>query len=140
MRDYYLRCTEADVPLLLRLGKALGALQDLEDDQGDTKTVGSNGSTLDVIGAIYSAPVDTGKVDKDGNPIFIPGEPKKDAKGKVYWHANLRTDLDLLTVAQDMAKVNPEIALYLPDISRFFITDPSTGLATAPANPVRVFL
>ena len=140
MRDYYLRCIESDVPLLLRLGTALGVLQEVQDEEGNTKITGTTGSSFDVIGPIYSPAVATGVVDANGFPVFIPGDPKKNANGNVYWHANLRTELDLLSVAQDIAKVNPEIALYLPDISRFFITDSVTELAAAPANPVRVFL
>lgn len=139
MNLYYLRCIEADVPKLLSLGIALGALQELTDEDGNTKTVAAGGGALDIIGPIYAAATPTGVFDQQGFEIFQQGAPKADASGNVYWHANLLTHLNLRDAAEALATANPEIAAGLADIGKFFVTD-ATGAAVPPAQPARVFL
>lgn len=140
MNLYYLRCIESDVPELFALGKALGALEEFTDPETNVTSIKSVvGGSLDVIGPIYSPIVATGAFDANGFPIFIPGEPKKDANGNVYWHANLLTPIDLRATAETMAASNPDIATNLQHINRFFVTDVK-GVAVPPAQPVRVFL
>lgn len=139
MHLYYLRCIEADVPSLLGLGKTLGALRDVEDDQGNVKTVATEGGALDIIGPIYSAPTPTGVLDAFGVEIFQQGAPKADADGNAYWHANLLTPVDLRATAEQLEYTHPEIAAGLAAVGKFFVTD-ATGAAVPPAQPARVFL
>ena len=126
VNTYYLRCIESDIATLLALGKTLGALADFTDpDTHVVRVVAAQGGCLDVIGRINDQ---------------ATGLPKADAGGAIYWHANLLTPLDLRDVADAMSASNPAIAAGLADLTRFFIVDPQTWHATAPAQPVRVWL
>jgi len=120
MNTYYLRCIESDIPQLIALGHALGALQ-----TQDEVVTATDGGYWDVLGAL---------------PDFTDSETlRKDAEGNTYWHANLRTPVDLRERAEALALANPEIAGALSQISRFFVVD-AEGKAVSPAYPSRVFL
>jgi hypothetical protein len=123
MIDYYLRTTEPLWPVLLDLGVRLGAIK-LDEDGKPYAVSGA----FDFIGPIYEP---TGDV-IDEQPVM---EPLRSPSGDIYWHANLRTDLDLreLQAASDDAEITSA------DLSMFFVAD-ETGELKAPDHPRRVFL
>ncbi len=113
MTDYALRCTQQDKPQLIALGVALGVLQ-IDAETGVVS--GTQGSAWDEIGPIYDAA---------GNPVLAPD-------GQPYWHANLRTEVDLRAAAAQASV--PEA-----DLGRWFLVD-ADGRPVLPATPARVWL
>ena len=118
MNDYYLRCIETDVPTLLALGVLLGALSITDG------VVSAPGGAIDIIGH---------------KPDYLTGETLCDSSGVPYWHANLRTPLNLRSVAEEIATAHPEVAAGLSDLGRFFVVDVG-GVVVPPQFPQRVFL
>jgi len=121
MTDYALRCTQQDKPQLIHLGMALGVLQIVQERDPETnqlvnlQVTGAQGSAWDEIGPIY----------ENDLPILAPdGEP--------YWHANLRTEVNLAEAAA---------AAGIPDdgLSRWFVVGPD-GRPVLPTTPARVWL
>lgn len=118
MTDYALRCTQQDKPQLIALGVALGVLQ---IDAETSAVSGTPGSAWDEIGPIHDAA---------GDPVLADdGEP--------YWHANLRTDVDLMTRAEAIG--GPVVAAAMTQLSRWFVAD-VLGNPVQPASPARVWL
>lgn len=131
MNTYYLRCVDSDLPRLLALGHALGALQTFEDVVSAT-----GGGCWDVLGTLPDpATAQTGGFEM---PV-VYADILRDAEGAPYFHANLRTPINLRDAAEALAATNPAIAGALASIPRFFVSD-DLGAATSPANPARVFL
>jgi hypothetical protein len=123
MNDYYLRCVESDVSTLIALGVILHALVVTHDDAGQ-QVITAPGGALSVIGQL---------------PDLVTGEPLRDPAGAVYWHANLRTPVDLRATAEALAAARPEIAAGLATIGRYFVVD-AAGAAVPPASPRQVWL
>lgn len=123
MNDYYLRCIITDKPNLIALGVILGALQVDRDDSGSS-VISAPGGCLDQIGTRAN---------------YLTGETLCDENGVPYWHANLRSPINLRDAAMVLAATHPEIAGGLADLGRFFVVD-EAGAAVAPAFPQRVFL
>ena len=141
MHDYYLRCVEADVPQLLQLGHVLGVLQTVPDT-GDV--TGGVGSAWDVIGPIH---VPTGGTIKGVGDFPDTPElaPRKNSQGEVWWHANLRTHIDLREAAQalvdknlELGEEHPELEQALANLSKYFVVD-AQGQPVPPAEPHRIF-
>ena len=129
MNQYALRTTPDLWPTLIANGITLGAIQ--QDEDGNVSAI--NGA-WDYIGEIHEP---TGEVDEEGLPITAP---ITDEQGTPYLHANLKTPLDLLQVAQQMASQDQAIADGLTNLTSFFIIDSRTGLARFPNSPVRTWL
>jgi hypothetical protein len=137
MNDYYLRCIETDVPTLIALGTLLGALETLTDDDGVSRVVAPGGA-LDIIGAVMSW--DSGTMETiEGRSVRVGQTPSCDSNGVPYWHANLRTPVDLRGVAEKIAAENPGVAAGLADLSKFFVVD-ADGAAVPPKILHRVYL
>lgn len=108
MTDYALRCTQQDKPQLISLGV-------LQTDAETGAVSGAQGSAWDEIGPVF----------KDDAPVLADdGEP--------YWHANLRTDVDLATRAS-------ELGIDASNLARWFVVGPD-GRPAMPATPARVWL
>ncbi len=120
MNDHYLRCVETDRTTLVQLGVVLGALA----IDPDTGTVSAPGGAWDEIGH---------------KPDWQTGLPICDPHGVPYWHANLRTPVDLRAVATALAPTHLAIAAGLAVEGRYFVVD-AAGAAVPPAYPARVFL
>jgi hypothetical protein len=79
-----------------------------------------------------------------GETVVVDGietaltEPVRDAQGNLYWHANLRTTIDLRERAEAKAASNPELAEALADLDRYFVTDES-GQPKVPNEPAMVW-
>lgn len=109
-QDYALRCTLEDKPQLVALGVALGVLQvlvvDVEQPGVMGVVQGTEGSAWDEVGEIEGAPG--------------------------FWHANLRTTVDLATRAA-------ELGIDASNLARWFLVEPD-GRPTMPRTPARVWL
>lgn len=117
-QDYALRCTQQDKPQLIALGVALGVLQ-IDAETGAVN--GTQGNAWDEIGSIYDA----------------AGQPVLADDGKPYWHANLRTDVDLMTRAEAIG--GSAVAAAMAQLGRWFVAD-VLGNPVQPAAPARVWL
>lgn len=109
MTDYALRCTQQDKPQLIALGVALGVLQiDADVEQPGVMGVvqGTEGSAWDEVGEIEGAPG--------------------------FWHANLRTTVDLAARAA-------ELGIDASNLARWFLVGPD-GRPTMPRTQARVWL
>jgi hypothetical protein len=130
MNQYALRTTPDLWTTLIINGITLGAIQ--QDEDGNVSA--TQGGAWDYIGEIHQP---TGATDEEGAPITAP---ITDEQGTPYLHANLKTPLDLLKVAQQMASQDQAIADGLANLSSFFIINPNTGKARLPNSPVRTWL
>jgi hypothetical protein len=128
-RNYFLRCLESDRPKLLSLGVLLGALQESEG-----KHYATAGDFVE-IGYVYRPTGETVLVDGIETALT---EPVGDENGNLYWHANLRTTMNLREIAEAMAVSNPELAEGLSQLYRYFVTD-ELGQPKAPNDPAVVW-
>lgn len=119
MYDNALRCIEADYPVLLAMGQAMGAVS--VDGLGNVIPAG--GVEWDYIG--YKP---------DGLGGFL-----EDGSGNKYVHINIRTPFSIGQAAEQLAVIYPEIGSALANPGRFFIVD-GTGEAILPEVPMRIFL
>lgn len=123
MTDYFIRCTQADIPAMRALGLALGILA-----QHEGQWFANAPHAYQELGSLHGA---------DGMPILaLDGQP--------YWHANLRfAGPSLLGHAQAVLAASPSselaTAIEPQNFRRFFVVDPVTGEATRPAQPAVVF-
>ena len=132
MNQYALRTTPDLWPTLIANGITLGAIQ--QDEDGNVSAI--NGA-WDYIGEIHEPTGETQTIDGVETPITAP---ITNDQGVPYLHANLKTPLDLLKVAQQMASQDQAIADGLSNLTSFFIIDSRTGLARFPNSPVRTWL
>lgn len=142
INDYYLRCQQSEITTLYAMGLSLGLVTQAVDQSGNPiagQYVAVPPHALDVIGTKYKP---TGQMttvtQADGSTMQVPQMATVvDSTGVPYYHANLRTPIDLL--AQAEASADPNVQAALKQIASWFITDPATGLAAAPAEPARVW-
>lgn len=129
MRDYWLRATEQNWPMLLALGVKLGAITVDESIISATHNGG-----WDYIGPIHEP---TGETQTDDEGFEHPvTAPKLDTHGNLLLHANLRTPLDLRAIAE--ASEDEDIIAGLSAMPAFFVTD-EHGEPVPPNQPARVF-
>lgn len=131
MNTYWLRCADADLPQLLALGHALGVIQTNEGVV--TATQGGCWVEIGTLPDPATAQVGFGEL-----PV-VYSDIRRDPQGRPYWHANLRTPIDIRAAAEALAIANPSIAEALSEVPKFFVTD-AEGNATSPANPALVFV
>jgi hypothetical protein len=128
-RNYWCRSIESDWAELLALGVLLGALKESEG-----KHYAVAGDFVE-IGYVYRPTGETVLVDGIETAL---AEPVRDAQGNLYWHANLRTTINLREIAEAMAVSNPEMAEGLSQLHRYFVTD-QNGQPKAPNDPAVVW-
>lgn len=128
-RNYFLRCIESDKAELLALGVLLQVLQESEGRHCATA-----GDFVE-IGYVYRPTGETVLVDGIETAVT---EPVRDENGNLYWHANLRTTINLRERAGAMAVSNPELAAALSQLGKYFVTD-ELGQPRAPNNPAVVW-
>lgn len=126
---YFIRTIAADYPVMIALGKALGALAEFEG------TIYAPGGTWDPIGPIHKPTGEMVDTPMGPQPVLTP---LVDGDGNEYIHANILTPVNLKETAVAMAAAHPEIAAGLADLGKFFLLD-AEGNARAPTNPHRVF-
>ena len=119
MYDNALRCTEADYPVLLAMGTAMGAV-----------SVDGLGNIIPAAGVEW---------DYIGYKPIGGGQFLEDGQGNKYVHINIRTPFSVGQAAAQLALIYPEIGSALSNPGRFFIVD-GTGEAVLPEVPMRVFL
>lgn len=140
--DYFVRALPADWPLLVHLGEKLGALrvsQPPVDENGEpigepTVSAAAPGA-WDFLGVIHKP---TGNMIETEQGEVPETAPVVDANGEAYWHANLRTTVNLGDVAQQLAESDPEVAEAMSQLGRFFLLD-EAGQPRAPSAPHRVW-
>lgn len=125
-RDYYLRCVEADKTLLLQLAVVLGMINDRGDPTNEA-------GIWHEIGPINVPTGETTTDPETGDEIALTA-PLVDDQGRVYWHYNLTTTVDLRARAEALAVGNPALAGALSSMARFFPVD-EHGNPRAPNNP-----
>lgn len=128
-RNYHLRCLESDKPQLLALGVLLQVLQESEGKHHATA-----GDFVE-IGYVYRPTGETVLVDGIETALT---EPVRDENGNLYWHANLRTTIDLRERAEAMAVSSPELAQALSQLGKYFVTD-ELGQPKVPNDPAVVW-
>lgn len=131
-RDYFIRCVDADVHLVLQLGQVLGVL----NEDGEPTERAAVWYVLNGDGRYYPPNPDA-VIDPETGEQTPPPEPLRDTEGSLYWHANLTTDFDLLAHAQALAEDHPELAGALTNLERFFPVD-EEGKPRRPKNPACV--
>lgn len=131
-RNYFLRCLESDKAKLLALGVMLGVIQEQDGNYyataGDFFPVNGDGKVYRPTGETVLA---------DGIETALT-EPVRDNNGNLYWHANLRTTINLRERAEAMAVSNPELAEALSQLGKYFVTD-EEGKPRAPNQPACVW-
>ena len=133
--DYYVRALPADWPALIALGERLGVLSVYTDETG-AETVSAKGpGCWDFIGVLYRPTGNTITTDEGDTPEMAP---VTDAAGVPYWHANLRTVVDLGARARELAPSDPAIAAAMAQLTRFFLLD-ADGNPRQPSAPARMF-
>jgi hypothetical protein len=128
---YYLRCLEADKPLLLGLAQKLGLL--IEQD-GELVP---HECTWDEIGHIFQPTGNVSVVDDQEVPeVAIV----TDKTGQPYWHINVRTpySLDEIAAAVYAKTQDAQLGAAMQQMGRFFVMGPD-GRPIAPKAPARVF-
>jgi hypothetical protein len=128
-RDYWIRCIEADKPLLMELGQVLGMLN---AEGGMT----SECAVWHEIGPINKPTGETTTDPETGETVDITA-PLVDDEGNVYWHYNLTTTVDIRARAEALATEHPALAVALSQMGRFFPVD-ELGQPRRPASPVCV--
>lgn len=119
-QDYYLRCSQDDVPALMELAVELGILR---------------------LEGVWYVPVKDCWVWVPIGLLYEGESPIRNVDGVPYWHANLRLDCDLYAMAQDAYRTRPSpvLAYGLTHIGEFFYVG-QDGRAKRPAEPQVVFL
>ena len=133
--DYYVRALPADWPALVDLGVRLGALRVDVDEAGAERVNTEGPGCWDVIGVLYRPTGNTITTDEGDTPEMAP---VTDAAGVPYWHANLRTVVDLGARARELAPSDPAIAAAMAQLTRFFLLD-ADGNPRQPSAPARMF-
>lgn len=123
--NYHLRCLESDKQSLLDFGVLLKVLQVSEG-----KYYATAGDFVE-IGYVYRPTGETVLVDGIPTPLTAP---VVDDQGRPYWHANLRTTVNIRERAEARAASNPELASALSQIGKYFVTG-EDGQPKAPSNP-----
>jgi hypothetical protein len=139
--DYFLRCIEADKPLLDALAVKLGMRTETVAEDG-TKTLASVDCEWDEVGRILVPTGRTIQVEEGG--VMVERDemaPKADAQGNIYYHANLRTRLSLGDIAAARYAETKDDALgsALQSMGRFFVVG-EDGRPVRPKAPTVVFL
>lgn len=136
--DYYIRVLPANYDKLLQLGETLGILKVYEDLETNQKIVSVTDGSWDYIGEIYR-PTGEFTQDDEGNQIAVQDSIKDSETGIPYIHINLRTTIDILSLAQEKALDNTDIQEALNSIGSFFVTEHGTNKPKIPNRPARVF-
>lgn len=124
-RNYFLRSAHADRPQLLALGVLLGVLREHKGRHYATA-----GDFVE-LGPVCRPTGETVLVDDIETALT---EPVLDDNGQPYWHANLRTTINLRERAEAMAASHPELASALSQLGKYFVADES-GQPRAPNHP-----
>lgn len=127
--NYWCRCLESDKAELLALGVLLQVLQESEGKHHATA-----GDFVE-IGYVYRPTGETVLVDGIETEIT---SPVIDMGGNKYWHANLRTTIDIEARALALAETYPELAAGLADRGKYFVVN-AQGETVAPSNPALVW-
>jgi hypothetical protein len=128
MNDYYIRCTQAKVPELLKLAVMVGILKQPE---AGVYYPASPQIVWVPLGTLYKS---------SANPEIAP-EPRLAPDGKPWFHANLRVPFDsLLDYVQGVYAANPspELGAAIASIGDFFLLN-QDGTQAVPGNPAVVF-
>lgn len=131
-RNYFLRSTQADKANLLALGVLLGVLAEHE---GSHYATAGDFIILNDDGKVYRPTGETVVIDGIETALTAP---VLDDQGQPYWHANLRTTINLRERAEAMAASHPELAGALSQFGKYFVTD-EEGNPAAPKNPACVW-
>jgi hypothetical protein len=134
--DYYLRSLPQHWPTLIALGVKLGALSVYEAEDGESVVSTATPGCWDFIGVLHKPTGNLLPASFEGGEALPEMVPVTDEDGVAYWHANLRTTLDLGEVAREMAQTDPEIADAMRTLDLFFLLD-AEGRPRAPARPAR---
>lgn len=121
MSDCFLKATIDNWPEVIELGILLGLLYEEKDINGEP--TGRHYSIPDgyvFIGPIYEP---TGQMINDPELGLIPETaPITNPQGDVYWHANLRTEINIRQRAEFLQGGHPELAQALGRLNRYFVT------------------
>jgi hypothetical protein len=143
MHEYFLRCIEADKPLLENLAVKLGIRQLTKAEDGSDLYTDVNCAWHEV--GYVNAPTgeftevtneETGEVTQE--PVM---KPKADADGNLYWHCNLRTYQSLGDIAEQLYAKTKDRSLgaAMQNMNKFFVTG-EDGRPVRPKQPHVVFL
>ena len=130
MNDYFIRCSPAKVPQLMRLSVLLGLLRESTDQPGRYHSVDP---------AVVWVPL--GTLHTPAADPLDPPLPRLDSNGDPWWHANLRVPFDsLLEYAQGVYAANPspELGAALASMGDYFLLE-ADGSQRAPDAPAVVF-
>ncbi len=121
---YFPRCKQSDFAALISVGKILGIIREITDDNGQPVIIGINGCDWDLVFG-------------DG-VLFKNGQRINDENGNAYTHVNINTRFDLLERATAMSGQYPELADALAHPGKFFILD-EQGKPRKPHHPQCTF-
>ena len=135
MNLYYIRCHPNDWAELIALGKKLGAVTEVETEEGNTAIVATQGGAWDYIGEIHEPTGET--VLQDGIEVPVTA-PICAEDGTPLHHANLITPIALGELTLSLMDSDEELAAAWAQLNKFFLLD-AKGEARLPTKPWRVF-
>ena len=135
MNLYYIRCHPNDWAELIALGNKLGAVTEVETEEGNTIIVATQGGAWDYIGEIHEPTGET--VIQEGIEVPVTA-PICAADGTPLLHANLITPIALGELTLSLMGSDEELAAAWAQLNKFFLLD-EKGEARLPTKPWRVF-
>ena len=128
--DYYIRTTEDHWDEVISFGELLGAIRQVEREDGSTVIIEKGPGCWHYIGPIS---VRVGGTDEE--PEF---DTLKNSEGEELLHANLRTTINIRERAMELVETNPDLAEAMSRLGDYFFLD-ELGQARPPNRPYCVF-
>lgn len=128
--DYYIRTTADHWDEVISFGELLGAIRQVEREDGSTVIIEKGPGCWHYIGPIS---IRVGGTDEE--PEF---DTIKNSEGDVLLHANLRTTINIRERAMELVETNPDLAEAMSRLGDYFFLD-ELGQARPPNRPYCVF-